>query len=59
MQKIRKGGASVADACLKAQWDMYYAEYIQNNKNKGLDLFELTNGAILYCMDKLGLGIPV
>lgn len=44
----------MANACVKSQWDMYYAEYIQNNKNKELNLFDLTNGAILYCMEKLG-----
>ena len=48
----------MANVCVKTHWDIYYAEYIQNNKNKGLNLFELTNGAIIYCMEKLGLSIP-
>jgi len=47
----------MAEACVKTQWDMYYREYIQNNKERGLDLFALTNEAIRYCMDKLGLPV--
>lgn len=40
---------------MKYYWEKYYAEYIQNNKDKGYDLFTLTNNAIIYCIDKLGL----
>jgi len=37
------------------QWDKYYAEYIREHKNDGKDIIQLTNEAINYCMEKLGL----
>ena len=38
---------------MKAVWDKYYAEYIQKHKSDGKDVFQLTNEAINYCMEKL------
>lgn len=40
-------------------WNQYYSEYIQEHKTDGTDVYELTNGAIHYCMQKLGLHMPV
>ncbi len=40
-------------------WNRYYSEYIQAHKTDGTDVYELTNGAIHYCMQKLGLHMPV
>lgn len=37
-------------------WNKYYAEYIQKHKSDGKDVFQLTNEAINYCMEKLRLG---
>lgn len=36
-------------------WKKYYSEYIQKHKSDGKDIFQLTNEAIIYCMEKLGL----
>lgn len=38
---------------MKAVWDKYYAEYIQKHKSDGKDVFQLTNEAMNYCMEKL------
>jgi hypothetical protein len=40
---------------MEEQFFKYFREYIQNNKNKDCGLFETTNNAILYSMEKLGL----
>ena len=40
---------------MKELWDKYYSEYIQKHKSDGKDVFQLTNEAISYCMEKLGL----
>ena len=40
---------------MKERWNKYYAEYIREHKKDGKDLFQLTNEAIHYCMEKLGL----
>ncbi len=40
---------------MKELWNEYYSEYIQKHKLDGKDLFQLTNDAINYCMEKLGL----
>lgn len=37
-------------------WNKYYAEYIQKHKSDRKDVFQLTNEAINYCMEKLRLG---
>jgi hypothetical protein len=39
---------------MEEQFFKYFREYIQNNKNKDCGLFETTNNAILYSMEKLG-----
>lgn len=38
---------------MKEKWDKYYAEYIQEHKTDGKDVFQLTNEAIAYCIEKL------
>ena len=35
------------------EWNKYYAEYIEKHKADGKDIFQLTNEAISYCMEKL------
>jgi hypothetical protein len=40
---------------MEEQFFKYFREYIQNNKNKDYGLFEITNNAILYSMEKMGL----
>lgn len=39
---------------IKKDFENSYSEYIQMHKNK-FDLFNLTNGAIKYAMEKCGL----
>lgn len=36
-------------------YQKHYSEFIKDNKDKGYDLIELTNRAINYCGEKLGL----
>ena len=40
---------------MKELWDKYYSEYIQKHKADEKDIFQLTNEAISYCMEMLGL----
>lgn len=40
---------------MKELWDKYYSEYIHSHKADGKDIFQITNEAINYCMEKLGL----
>lgn len=40
---------------MKEKWNEYYSEYIQRNRLDGKDLIQLTNEAINYCMERLGL----
>ena len=38
---------------MKEKWEKYYAEYIQEHKTDEKDVFQLTNEAIAYCIEKL------
>lgn len=40
---------------VKELWDKSYSEYIQMHKADGKDIIELTNEAISYCMERLGI----
>lgn len=35
------------------EWNKYYAEYVRIHKNDGKDIFQLTNGAIDYCVKRM------
>ena len=53
MEKLSRSGEIIMSVS-KTDFEKFYSEYVQMNKGK-FDLFELTNNAIKYAMEKCSL----